>query len=114
MKWEINENSLFVVLLRSPWWVSVLIAIAIAAALRIFLPLEFAIFGGLPFGVIARGGLAAVQAARGEAHRGDVERARALRRTRSAPLVKKATGARATRRSAARARRTWSSRSAES
>ena len=53
MKWEINENSVFAVLLRSPWWISVLIAIAIAAALRIFLPLEFAIFGGLPFGVIA-------------------------------------------------------------
>jgi restriction system protein len=53
MKWEMHENSLFAVLLRSPWWVSLLIAIAIAAALRIFLPLEFAIFGGLPFVVIA-------------------------------------------------------------
>ena len=52
MKWEMHENSLFAVLLRSPWWLSVLIAIALAAALRIFLPLEFAIFGGLPFLVI--------------------------------------------------------------
>ncbi|HEU4352506.1 MAG TPA: restriction endonuclease [Burkholderiales bacterium] len=53
MKWEMHENSVFAVLLRSPWWVSLAIALAIAAALRIFLPLEFAIFGGLPFVVIA-------------------------------------------------------------
>jgi restriction system protein len=53
MKWEMHQNSLFAVLLRSPWWVSLLVAIALAAALRIFLPLEFALFGGLPFLVIA-------------------------------------------------------------
>jgi restriction system protein len=47
-----HENSLFAVLLRSPWWVSVLVAIALAALLRFFLPLEFALFGGLPFFVI--------------------------------------------------------------
>lgn len=53
MKWEMHENSLFAVLLRSPWWVSLLIAIAIGAGLRIFLPIEVAVFGGLPFLVIA-------------------------------------------------------------
>jgi restriction system protein len=53
MKWEMHENSLFAVLLRSPWWVSLLIAIAIGAGLRVFLPIEFAVFGGLPFAVIA-------------------------------------------------------------
>jgi restriction system protein len=53
MKWEMHENSLFAVLLRSPWWVSLLAAIALAAALRVFLPLEYALFGGLPFAVIA-------------------------------------------------------------
>ena len=53
MKWEMHENSLFAVLLRSPWWVSLLVAIGLAAALRIFLPLEFAIFGAAPFVVIA-------------------------------------------------------------
>ncbi len=42
MKWDLHENSLFAVLLRSPWWVSLLIAIALAAALRIFLPLATA------------------------------------------------------------------------
>ena len=53
MKWQLHENSLFAVLLRSPWWVSLLIAAALAALLRIFLPIEFAIFGGLPFAVIS-------------------------------------------------------------
>jgi restriction system protein len=52
MKWEMHENSLFAVLLRSPWWVSLLIAIAIGAGLRVFLPIEFAVFGALPFVVI--------------------------------------------------------------
>ena len=28
MKWEMNEKSLFAVLLRSPWWVSGAIAVA--------------------------------------------------------------------------------------
>jgi restriction system protein len=53
MKWEMHENSLFAVLLRSPWWLSLLVAIGLAAALRIFLPLEFALFGAAPFVVIA-------------------------------------------------------------
>lgn len=53
MKWQMSENSLFAVLLRSPWWVSLLIAGALAALLRLFLPIEFAIFGGLPFAVIS-------------------------------------------------------------
>ena len=53
MKWELHENSLFAVLLRSPWWVSLLIAAALAALLRLFLPIEFAIFGGLPFLIIS-------------------------------------------------------------
>jgi len=53
MKLEMHQNSLFAVLLRSPWWVSLLVAIGIAAAMRIFLPLEFALFGGLPFLIIS-------------------------------------------------------------
>jgi restriction system protein len=47
-----HENSLFAVLLRSPWWISVLVAIGLALVLRLFLPLHFALFGGLPFLVI--------------------------------------------------------------
>jgi restriction system protein len=53
MKLELHENSLFAILLRSPWWVSGLAAIGLAALLRVFLPLEFALFGALPFVVIA-------------------------------------------------------------
>ena len=53
MKLEMHENSLFAVLMRSPWWLSLLVAAGIAALLRLFLPLEFAIFGGLPFALIS-------------------------------------------------------------
>jgi restriction system protein len=53
MKFEMHPNSLFAVLLRSPWWVSLAVAAGVAAALRIFLPIEFALFGGLPFAVIS-------------------------------------------------------------
>lgn len=49
---KMPENSLFSVLLRSPWWVSFLVAAGVAAVMRFFLPLEFALFGGLPFAVI--------------------------------------------------------------
>ena len=48
-----HQNSLFAVLLRSPWWVSMLVAIGIAAVLRFFLPLHYAAFGGFPFIVIS-------------------------------------------------------------
>ena len=53
MKLEMHQNSLFAVLLRSPWWVSLLVAIGLATVLRMFLALELALFGGLPFVVIA-------------------------------------------------------------
>ena len=53
MKLQLHENSLFAVLLRSPWWVSLLVAVALAALLRFFLPIEFAVFGGSPFLVIS-------------------------------------------------------------
>ena len=47
------KESLFDFLKRSPWWLSLVIAIGIAAALQVFLPLTFALFAGLPFVVIA-------------------------------------------------------------
>jgi restriction system protein len=49
------SNSLFAVLLRSPWWVSLLIVLAIALASRALLPVPyvpFGIVGGFPFLVI--------------------------------------------------------------
>jgi restriction system protein len=47
-----HENSLFAVLLRSPWWISIAIALGLAAAARLVLPDLYAIFVGLPFLVI--------------------------------------------------------------
>jgi restriction system protein len=50
------ENSLFAMLLRSPWWVSIGIAVGIALVARIVLPDRYAVVGaltGLPFAVIA-------------------------------------------------------------
>ena len=38
MKWQMAENSLFAVLLRSPWWVSFLVAAGVFALMRYFLP----------------------------------------------------------------------------
>jgi restriction system protein len=76
-----HENSLFAVLLRSPWWVSVLVAIGLAALLRFFLPLEFALFGGLPFLVIG-----AVALWRQLRRPGSRRIARTLERARALPL----------------------------
>jgi restriction system protein len=47
------ENSLFAVLLRAQWWVSVLVALGSFAALRLLVPDLYAFFGSLPFVVIA-------------------------------------------------------------
>ena len=47
------KESLFDVLKRKPWWLSLVIAIGIAASLQVLLPLTFALFAGLPFLVIA-------------------------------------------------------------
>jgi restriction system protein len=51
------KESLFDYLKRSPWWLSLAIAIGIAASLQVFLPMAFALFAALPFAVI--GGYAA-------------------------------------------------------
>jgi restriction system protein len=53
MKLEMHKNSIFAVLMRSPWWVSVLVAVGIVALMRLMVPIEYALFGALPFAVIA-------------------------------------------------------------
>jgi restriction system protein len=53
MKWEMHENSLFAVLLRNPWWISAAVAVGLALVARFFLPIEYALFVGLPFAIIA-------------------------------------------------------------
>ncbi len=50
------KNSLFAVLLRSPWWISAVIAVAIGLASMALLPEQFRVVGalsGFPFVVIA-------------------------------------------------------------
>ena len=55
MKWKVNENSLFAILLRSSWWISFVIAGTVTAVAIALLPEAYRIFGivtGLPFLVI--------------------------------------------------------------
>ncbi|MDA0275273.1 MAG: restriction endonuclease [Proteobacteria bacterium] len=47
-----HQNSLFAVLLRSPWWVSLLLTLAIFAGLRLVIPWYYAAFGTLPIFII--------------------------------------------------------------
>lgn len=51
MKWG-SDKSLFAVLLRSPWWVSFLVAAGVFAAMRMFFAAMYAAAGALPFLVI--------------------------------------------------------------
>jgi restriction system protein len=53
VKLKMHENSLFAVLLRSPWWLSAIVAAAIFGVLRVWLPWGYAFFAGLPFIVIS-------------------------------------------------------------
>ena len=53
MKFEMAKNSLFAILLRSPWWISLLVAAGIFVAVRLVLPEIYAFFVPLPFMVIA-------------------------------------------------------------
>jgi len=79
VKWELHRNSLFAVLLRSPWWVSVLAALGVFAAARLFLAEAYAAFAAAPFAAI--GIYAAVQQARRPGAKriaATLERARAL------------------------------------
>ena len=52
MKLKMAENSLFAVLLRSPWWVSFLLAGGAFLAMRLLVPDLYALAGGVPFLVI--------------------------------------------------------------
>jgi restriction system protein len=50
---KLSENSLFAILLRSRWWVSLLVALGAFGLVRLFLPDGYALFAALPFIVIA-------------------------------------------------------------
>lgn len=56
MKLKMAQNSLFAILLRSPWWISAGIAAVLGLLAAALLPAGFRVIGalsGLPFGVIA-------------------------------------------------------------
>jgi restriction system protein len=56
MKLKMAQNSLFAILLRSPWWISAGIAAVLGLIAAALLPAGFRVIGalsGLPFGVIA-------------------------------------------------------------
>lgn len=60
MKLKMAPNSLFAVLLRSPWWISFVLAAVTALVARLVLPRDYesiAVFSAIPFAVI--GGIAA-------------------------------------------------------
>lgn len=50
---KLPENSLFAILLRSPWWMSAGLAFVAFALVRLFMPAPYAVFGASPFVVIA-------------------------------------------------------------
>ena len=56
MKFQMAKNSLFAILLRSPWWISILVAAGIVMAARFVVSEVYAVFAALPFIVI--GGVA--------------------------------------------------------
>ena len=61
MKFKMSENSLFAILLRSPWWISLAIVAVFALASFALLPKDyvpFGVMGALPFMVV---GLMAAQ-----------------------------------------------------
>lgn len=56
MKLKMAKNSLFAILLRSPWWVSLALAAGLSLLARLLLPERFAVagmLGSFPFVVIA-------------------------------------------------------------
>ncbi len=56
MKWQMSENSVFAILLRSPWWISIGVAGVVAGAGLSLLPEKWRVLGMtlcLPFLVIA-------------------------------------------------------------
>jgi restriction system protein len=91
VKFRISENSLYSILLRSPWWVSLLVAAGVFALVRLILSDGYAAFAVLPFVVI--GAIAAwrqLRAPRGAALEKRLEALRALPWEAFAPQLEQA------------------------
>ena len=80
MKLKLHENSLFAILLRSRWWISILIAAGVFGVARIWFPPGLAMFAALPF--FAIGLYAAFQQLK---QPGEKRIARTLERARALP-----------------------------
>ncbi len=83
MKLKMAKNSMFAVLLRSPWWISIVVSLLFALAARALLPepyVPFGVMGGVPFLVI--GAVAAFRQFRAP---GEAEIARTLQSLADAP-----------------------------
>jgi restriction system protein len=52
MNFRLSENSLFAILMRSPWWISFAISVAVFGLARLFVPTVYALIVPLPFVVI--------------------------------------------------------------
>ena len=82
MKFQMAENSLFAILLRKPWWVSIATAAALVALARFVLPPQWFIFGAtlaLPFiGIGAVTGWRQLQKPIGARVAGTLEAVRAM------------------------------------
>ncbi len=55
MKFKMSKSSLFAILLRSPWWISMLLVLVFVLAVRALLPpqyVAFGVIGSFPFLVI--------------------------------------------------------------
>jgi restriction system protein len=55
MRLKMKENSLFAVLLRSPWWISILVAAVIGLVAALMMPAQYqalAAFSGAPFFIV--------------------------------------------------------------
>ena len=82
MRLKMAQNSLFAVLLRSSWWISLAVALVLIAASRALLPADYWVFGAMgsfPFVVIA--GIALVKQLRRPSQRqaqAILERVRAM------------------------------------
>jgi restriction system protein len=55
LKFQMAENSLFAILLRSPWWISLALAVVLGGLFAALLPADYRVIGalsGFPFAVI--------------------------------------------------------------
>ncbi len=79
MRWQLPHNSLFAILLRSPWWAGALAGGGVFAAGKVFLPAAYAAFAAVPFlGIAAVAGWRQLRAPSAAQIASRLERIRAM------------------------------------